>query len=102
MICRRDLRFPPRFPPGRLIGTRGAWMTRFDAVEFTKFVTLTKDLSPFVLLLIDPQSRSRRQDRNPATGKFNLGDERPSRRGAVVSLNAELVASRRYRGGKIG
>ena len=45
-----DLPQRPQIPPGRLIGTRGAWMTRFDAVEFTKFVTLTKDLSPFVLL----------------------------------------------------
>jgi hypothetical protein len=51
-------------------------MTRYahlmNAVEFTKFVTLTKDLSPFVLFLIDPQSRSRRQDRNPAIGRRNL------------------------------
>ena len=36
-----DLPQRPQIPPGRLIGTRGAWMTRFDAVEFTKFVTLT-------------------------------------------------------------
>jgi hypothetical protein len=42
------------------------------AHEFTKFVVLTKDLSPFVLLLIDPQSRSRRQDRNPTIGRQNL------------------------------
>lgn len=71
-----DLPQRPQIPPGRLIGTRGAWMTRYapllDAVEFTKFVTLTKDLSPFVLLLIDPQSRSRRQDRNPAIARENL------------------------------
>jgi hypothetical protein len=69
---------PPRQPiaAGRLLGTRCVWMTRYahlmDAVEFTKFVTLTKDLSPFVLLLIDPQSRSRRQDRNPAIDRRNL------------------------------
>lgn len=29
-------------------------------------------VSPFVLLLIDPQSRSRRQDRNPAIARENL------------------------------
>jgi hypothetical protein len=67
-----DLPQRPQIPPGRLIGIRGAWMTRFDAVEFTKFVMLTKDLSPFVLLLIDPQSRSRRQDRNPAIAREYL------------------------------
>ena len=71
-----DLPQRPQIPPGRLIGTRSAWVVRYasllDAVEFTKFVTLTKDLSPFVLLLIDPQSRSRRQDRNPAIARENL------------------------------
>ena len=69
---------PPKQPiaAGRLLGTRCAWMTRYahllNAVEFTKFVTLTKNLSPFVLLLIDPESRSRRQDRNPTIGRQNL------------------------------
>jgi hypothetical protein len=69
---------PPKQPiaAGRLVGTRGAWMTRYahlmNAHEFTKFVTLTKNLSPFVIVLIDPQSRSRRQDRNPAIGRQNL------------------------------
>jgi hypothetical protein len=69
---------PPRQPiaAGRLLGTRCAWMTRYahlmDAVEFTKFVTLTKNLSPFILVLIDPESRSRRQDRNPAICRQNL------------------------------
>jgi hypothetical protein len=42
------------------------------AEEFTKFVTLTRNLGPFVLMLIDPESRSRRQDRNPAIGRKNL------------------------------
>jgi len=69
---------PPKQPiaAGRLLGTRCAWMTRYahlmDAVEFTKFVTLTKNLSPFILVLIDPESRSRRQDRNPAICRQNL------------------------------
>jgi hypothetical protein len=69
---------PPKQPiaAGRLVGTRGAWTTRYahlmDAVEFTKFVALTKGLSPFILVLIDPESRSRRQDRNPAIRRENL------------------------------
>jgi hypothetical protein len=69
---------PPKQPiaAGRLLGTRCAWMTRYahlmDAPEFTKFVTLTKNLSPFILVLIDPESRSRRQDRNPAIRRQNL------------------------------
>jgi hypothetical protein len=40
--------------------------------EFSKFVTLTKNLSPFVVVLIDPQSRSRRLDRNPTICRQNL------------------------------
>jgi hypothetical protein len=61
---------------GRLIGTRGAWMLRYahlmNALEFTKFVTLTKDLAPFVVVLIDPAKRSRRQDRSAAVTRRNL------------------------------
>jgi len=40
--------------------------------EFTKFVILVRDLSPFVLVLLNPESKSRRQDRNPAIGRKNL------------------------------
>jgi hypothetical protein len=40
--------------------------------EFTKFVILVRDLGPFVVMLIDPERRSRRQDRNPAIGRKNL------------------------------
>jgi hypothetical protein len=62
--------------PGQLNGTRCAWMVRYadllDANEFTKFVVLVRDLGPFVVMLIDPASRSRRQDRNPAIGRQNL------------------------------
>jgi hypothetical protein len=29
-------------------------------------------LAPFVILLVDPANRSRRQDRNPAIGRQNL------------------------------
>jgi hypothetical protein len=51
-------------------------MTRYapllDENEFTKFVGLMRNLSPFVLLLIDPQNRSRRQDRCPAITRRNL------------------------------
>jgi hypothetical protein len=69
---------PARSPvaAGRLVGTRGAWMARYrpllSETEFTKFVILTKNLSPFVLLLIDPENRSRRQDRNPAITRKNI------------------------------
>jgi hypothetical protein len=61
---------------GRLLGTRCAWMARYRSLltesEFTKFVILARNLSPFILMLIDPASRSRRQDRNPAIGRRNL------------------------------
>jgi hypothetical protein len=40
--------------------------------EFTKFVTLVKGLSPFVLLLVDPSNHSRRQDRCPAISRRNI------------------------------
>jgi hypothetical protein len=40
--------------------------------EFTKFVILVRDLGPFVVVLIDPESRSRRLDRNPTIGRKNL------------------------------
>jgi hypothetical protein len=69
---------PPKQPiaAGRLLGTRCAWMTRYahlmNAVEFTKFVVLTKDLSPFVVILIDPANHSRRQDRSAAVTRRNL------------------------------
>jgi hypothetical protein len=69
---------PPRSPiaPGRLVGTRAAWMARFAPLltetEFTKFVILARNLGPFIVMLIDPESRSRRQDRNPVIGRKNL------------------------------
>jgi hypothetical protein len=37
-----------------------------------KFAILMRGLSPFLLLLIAPQSRSRRQDRNPTVSRQNL------------------------------
>jgi hypothetical protein len=43
-----------------------------DAGEFTKFVTLTKDLAPFVVVLVDPTNHSRRQHRCPAIGRRNI------------------------------
>jgi hypothetical protein len=69
---------PARSPivPGRLYGTRCAWMTQYRPLlsesEFTKFAVLMKGLSPFLLMLISPESRSRRQDRNPPIVRQNL------------------------------
>ena len=75
-VLYNDLPQRPQIAPGRLLGTRFAWMTRYapllDAAEFTKFTTLMRNLSPFVLFLIDPASRSRRQDRNPTITRQNL------------------------------
>jgi hypothetical protein len=66
----------PPILAGRLIGTRASWMLRFqplmDEAEFTKFFVLVRDLSPFVVMLINPESRSRRRDRNPTIGRQNL------------------------------
>ena len=71
-----DLPQRPQIFPGRLHGTRLAWMSRYAPLlsqdEFTKFVTLMRNLSPFVLLLIGPQNKSRRQDRCPAICRRNL------------------------------
>jgi len=51
-------------------------MARFEPLlspsEFAKFVALAKDLSPFVVVLINPESHSRRRDRNPTIGRQNL------------------------------
>jgi hypothetical protein len=69
---------PPRKPvhPNQLLGTRARWMMHLAPLmspqEFAKFVWLARDLSPFVLMLIAPESRSRRQDRNPAIGRENI------------------------------
>ena len=69
---------PPRQPiaAGWLVGTRAQWMIRYrpllNDAEFTKFVILVRDLGPFVVMLIDPERRSRRRDRNPAIGRKNL------------------------------
>jgi hypothetical protein len=61
---------------GRLIGTRLAWMARYAPLmsgpEFTKFATLMRDLAPYLLLLIDAQNRSHRQDRSPAVSRKNV------------------------------
>jgi hypothetical protein len=71
-----DIKRRQNIGPGRLLGTRCAWMVRYQTLlspaEFTKFVVLARDLGPFVVTLIDPESRSRRQDRNPAIGRKNL------------------------------
>jgi hypothetical protein len=71
-----DIKPKHAIPAGRLLGTRCAWMTRYEPLltpsEFVKFVTLAKDLSPFVVLLVNPESHSRRRDRNPTIGRQNL------------------------------
>jgi hypothetical protein len=71
-----DLKGRQPIPAGRLLGTRCAWMVRYapllTADEFTKFVILVRNLGPFILMLINPSSRSRRRDRNPTIGRENL------------------------------
>jgi hypothetical protein len=61
---------------GRLLGTRCAWMSHYKPLlsdsEFTKFAESAKDISPFILLLLDPESHSLRQDRNPPIGRQNI------------------------------
>ena len=55
-------------PAGRLLGTRCGWLARYQPLltpeESTKFVTLMKNLSSFVILLVDPSNHTRRQDRS--------------------------------------
>jgi hypothetical protein len=80
LACRQVMydTLPPRpaIAPGRLVGTRSAWMLRYahllDAAEFTKFVVLSHNLGAFIVMLIDPQSSSRRLDRNPTVTRQNL------------------------------
>jgi hypothetical protein len=70
--------FGPRKPvhPNQLTHTRARWMMRLAPLmtpqEFTKFVHLVRDLSPFVLFMVAPEVRSRRQDRNPQLGRPNV------------------------------
>ena len=69
---------PPRKPvhPAQLSHSRGRWMMRLAPLmspeEFTRFVYLARDLSPFVLFMIAPEVRSRRQDRNPVISRKNV------------------------------
>lgn len=78
--CRRVMfnSWPSRQPIAaeRLRGTREAWMERYAPLlsrdEFTKFFVLTRSLSPFVILLVNPTSQSRRLDRNPSIGRQNI------------------------------
>jgi hypothetical protein len=43
-----------------------------SAAEFTKFATLMRNLAPYLLLLIDTQTRNRRADRSPAVSRKNV------------------------------
>jgi hypothetical protein len=86
-----DLPPRPLVTPGKLAGRREGWMLRYasllDANEFTKFVILARNLSPFIVVLVDPQARSRRLDRpepDGGQGEFTVGHPRASRRGAAV------------------
>jgi len=60
----------------RLLGAHSTWMVRYrpllSEAEFTKFAVLATGLSPFIAMLINPESRSRRLDRNPTIGRQNL------------------------------
>jgi hypothetical protein len=73
-----DVKRRQQVAPGRLLGTRSAWMTQYCPLlsndEFTKFSVLMRDLAPYLLLLIvDPtKANNHRRDRNPTIGRQNL------------------------------
>ena len=72
-----DLKRRQPIAPGRLLGSRLAWMARYanlmNSDEVTKFVTLMRNLAPYLLLIINPENRkSHRLDRNPAIGRRNV------------------------------
>jgi hypothetical protein len=73
-----DLKHREQIIPGRLLGTRCAWMTNYQSLlspsEFTKFYVLMRNLAPYLLLLIvDPaKNSSHRRDRNPTVSRKNL------------------------------
>jgi hypothetical protein len=64
--------------PGRLFGTRCAWMIPYrrllTPVEFSKFAILMRDLAPYLLYLVtDPaHTNNHRKDRNPPISRKNL------------------------------
>jgi DNA-directed RNA polymerase specialized sigma24 family protein len=73
-----DLKHREQIIPGRLLGTRSAWMTNYQSLlslaEFTKFYFLMKNLAPYLLLLIVEPAKngSHRRDRSPAVDRRNL------------------------------
>jgi hypothetical protein len=73
-----DLKPRKQILPGRLLGTRAAWMARYSPLltesEFTRFAILMANLAPYLmLLLLDPsKAGNHRQDRNPQVGRRNL------------------------------
>jgi hypothetical protein len=73
-----DLRPRKQITPGRLLGTRGAWMARYSPLmtepELTRFCILMANLAPYLMLLIlDPsKANNHRADRNPVIGRRNL------------------------------
>ena len=76
LVLYSDVSRRPRIIPGRLHGTRCAWMARYAPLmtrnEFTKFVVLMRDLAPYLLFIIDATFKSRRRDRNPAISRRNI------------------------------
>jgi hypothetical protein len=62
--------------PFTLHGTRSAWMSRYAHLmnehEFTKFAVLMRNLSPYLVLLLDPCNQSTRADRCRAVTRANI------------------------------
>ena len=73
-----DLNRREQIVPGRLLGTRAAWMVRYSPLltesEFTRFCVLMANLAPYLMLLILDPSKvgNHRQDRNPQISRRNL------------------------------
>jgi hypothetical protein len=72
-----DLKQQEQIIPGRLLGTRSAWMAQYSpllsSVEFTRFYYLLQGLAPYLMLIIDPSNGSNhRRDRAATIGRRNL------------------------------
>jgi hypothetical protein len=55
----------------------------------TKFVTLVRDLAPFVILLVDPANHSRRQDRSAEVSRRNIEFILNGHPGAALLFSSE-------------
>jgi hypothetical protein len=72
-----DVKKRPQVVPGRLTGTKLAWLIRYapllSAAEFTKLAVVMRDLAPYVLLLVDRDNReNRRRDRSVRIARKHL------------------------------